>query len=124
MTKWHVIIRGIEVDKMKSNISMQYSKMIRSMADELNNACHEQDKFKTVTVHRKTLIQLIEFIAIEKDMKATDVAEEVDIAKRTWRQIKGEPSTQVSIRKQTILGLVNYVYTFAENVEQLSFVTV
>lgn len=109
---------------MKSNISMQYSKMIRSMADELNNACHEQDKFKTVTVHRKTLIQLIEFIAIEKDMKATDVAEEVDIAKRTWRQIKGEPSTQVSIRKQTILGLVNYVYTFAENVEQLSFVTV
>ena len=124
MTKWHVIIRGIEVDKMKSNISMQYSKMIRSMADELNNACHEQHKFKTVTVHRKTLIQLIEFIAIEKDMKATDVAEEVDIAKRTWRQIKGEPSTQVSIRKQTILGLVNYVYTFAENVEQLSFVTV
>lgn len=109
---------------MKSNISMQYSKMIRSMADELNNACHEQDKFKTVTVHRKTLIQLIEFIAIEKDMKATDVAEEVGIAKRTWRQIKGESSTQVSIRKQTILGLVNYVYTFAENVEQLSFVIV
>ena len=109
---------------MEKNISMQYSKLIRSMADELNKACHEQEKFKTVSVYRKTLIQLIEFISIKKNITATDVADDINISRRTWMNIKNNNDLYVSIRKKTIETLIRYVYDFAERVEQSSFMTV